>query len=630
VVSLTTTPMMCARLLGRPAENPTFFLFRWSERGFDWLRRSYERSLTVALEHGLMMMVIMVATIVLNIHFFIVIPKGFFPQEDTGQMRGAMRADQSTSFQALKQKMIQAAAIIQADPAVSTVVAAINGGGNGPGGGQGGASANFNITLKPLAVRKISVDAVIARLRPKFFAVKGTQTFLQANQDIPTGGGRVGNAQYQYTLTADDLNELKIWSEKLRRALQNVPEVTDVDTDQQAGGLETEVEVDRDAASRLGLTPSQIDATLYDAFGQRLVSTIYNPLNQYHVVMEVAPQYWQSPDVLKDIYVSTSGGAVSGSASTNAVAGTTVVGAGSAPTATSVADDTARNAAANALANTARGGASTGSAVSVAAETMVPLAAFAHFGNGSTPTTVAHQGTSAASTIAFNLPVGEALETATAAIDRATAQIKMPATIHGEYVGSAKNFRQFQGQVWLMLGGSLLAVYIVLGVLYESYFHPITILSTLPSAGIGALIALIVTGNQLTIIAFIGILLLIGIVKKNAIMMVDFALEAERAEGLGPREAIIKACAMRFRPIMMTTMAAIFGALPLALASGDGTEMRRPLGISIVGGLIVSQLLTLYTTPVVYLYIERVRQWRKRVTGRTTTTPPRRPMEAGI
>jgi multidrug efflux pump len=630
VVSLTTTPMMCARLLGRPAEQPKFFLFRWSERTFEWMRSGYRRTLTTALDHGLMMVVIIVATIALNLHFYVVIPKGFFPQQDTGHMRGAMRADQSTSFQALKQKMIQAAAIIQADPAVATVVANINGGGNGPGGPQGGASANFNITLKPIRERKVSIDQVIARLRPQFFAVKGTQTFLQADQDIPSGGGRAGNAQYQYTLTGNDLADLKLWSDKLRRALQDVPEVVDVDTDQQVGGLEAEVIVDRDSASRLGLEQSQIDNALYDAFGQRLVSTIYNPLNQYHVVMEVAPQYWQSPDVLKDIYVSTSGGAVSGSASTNAVAGTTVVGKTGTQTAASVANDTARNAAANALANTARGGTSTGAAVSTEPETMVPLSAFAHFGHGSTPTSVAHQGTFAATTISFNLPAGEALDVATAAIDRTTKRIGVPATIHGEYAGTAKNFRQYQGQMPLMLVGALLAVYIVLGILYESYIHPITILSTLPSAGLGALIALIMTGDQLTIIALIGILLLIGIVKKNAIMMVDFALEAERMEGLSPRDAIIKACVLRFRPIMMTTMAAIFGALPLALASGDGTEMRRPLGISIVGGLVVSQLLTLYTTPVVYLYMERFRQWRKRKTGRKSQIPLRpRPMEAG-
>jgi multidrug efflux pump len=483
--------------------------------------------------------------------------------------------------------------------------------------------------LKPLAERKISVDDVIARLRPKFFAVKGAQVFLQADQDLPSGG-RPGNAQYQYTLQGDDLTELRNWSDKLRRALQNVPEVVDVDTDQQPGGLETEVVVDRDAASRLGLTQSQIDATLYDAFGQRQVSTIYNPLNQYHVIMEVSPEYWQNPETLRDIYVSTSGGAVSGAQSTNAVAGTTVLSKTAAPDATSVANDTARNAAANSLANTARGGASTGAAVSTAQEKMVPMSAFAHFGNGTTPTQVNHQGTFVATTIAFNLPPNESLSVATEAIDRTVMQIGMPTSIHGGFEGSAKNFKQYQGQMPLMLVAGLAAVYIVLGVLYESYVHPITILSTLPSAGIGALLALLATGNQLTLIAFIGILLLIGIVKKNAIMMVDVALEAERTDGMAPREAILRACALRFRPIMMTTLAAIFGALPLAVASGDGTEMRRPLGIAIVGGLMVSQMLTLYTTPVVYLYIERFRQWRKRKTGRKSQIPLRgRPMEAG-
>jgi len=630
VISLTTTPMMCARLLGRSGDKkPTSWFFRMSEGGFERMRGGYERSLAWAVDRGPLMMVILAVTVGLNIYLFVVIPKGFFPQQDTGHMRGTTRADQSTSFQSMKQKQIAIAKIIQDDPAVATVVSNINSGGGGFGP-SGTTTASYNITLKPLAERKMSVDAVIARLRPKFFRVKGTQTFLQADQDIPSGG-RAGNAQYQYTLTGNDLTDLRTWSEKLRRALQNVPEVTDVDTDQQVGGLETEVEVDRDSAYRLGLTESQIDATLYDAFGQRLVSTIYNPLNQYHVVMEVSPEYWQNPEILKDIYVSTSGGAVSGVQSTNAVAGTTILTSSAAPTAAAVANDTARNAAANALANTTKGGASTGAAISSAQESMIPLAAFAHFGNGTTPTTVAHQGTFAAVTIAFNLPIDESLDVATAAIDRATASIGMPTTIHGEYAGTAKNFRQYQGQMPLMLVAGLAAVYIVLGVLYESYLHPITILSTLPSAGIGALLALLATGNQLTLIAFIGILLLIGIVKKNAIMMVDFALEAERMDGLAPRAAILRACALRFRPIMMTTLAAIFGALPLAIASGDGTEMRRPLGISIVGGLLVSQVLTLYTTPVVYLYIERFRQWRKRVTGRKTMTPLRpRPAEAGI
>jgi len=534
-------------------------------------------------------------------------------------MRGYVRADQSTSFQAMKQKMIQAANIVQADPAVDTVVA-YTGGGGGPFSMGGTSSANLNITLKPVEERKISIDEVIARLRPKFFAIKGAQAFLQADQDIPSGG-RMANAEYQYTLQGDDLTELRSWSDKLRRALQGVPEVTDVDTDQQPGGLESEVEVDRDTASRLGLSESQIDNTLYDAFGQRLVSTIYNPLNQYHVVMEVSPEYWQNPKVLDDLFVSTSGGAVSGTEATNAVAGTVALTKADATSAAAVASDTARNAQANALANAGRSGTSTGAAVSVTQESMVPLSAFAHFATGTTPTSVNHEGTSVATTIAFNLPVGESLSTAVNAIDREMNRIGVPATIHGGFEGTAKTFQQSFKQLPLLIIAALAAVYIVLGILYESYLHPLTIISTLPSAGSGALLALLVTGNQLTIIAFIALLLLIGIVKKNAIMMVDFALDAERTEGLSPREGILRACSLRFRPIMMTTLAAIFGAIPLAVASGDGTEMRRPLGVAIVGGLIVSQMLTLYTTPVVYLYIERFSQWRKRKAGRQSDFP---------
>jgi multidrug efflux pump len=544
-------------------------------------------------------------------------------------MRGTIRADQATSFQAMKGKMIQAAAIVQRDPAVATVVAYTGGGGGGPGRNAGTASANLNITLKPLKDRKASIDQVIARLRPKFFAVKGAQVFLQADQDM-MAGGRAGNAQFQYTLQGDDLGELRTWSEKLRQALQNVPQVTDVDSDEQPGGLETEIIVDRDSASRLGLEQSQIDNTLYDAFGQRLVSTIYTALNQYHVVMEVAPEYWQNPDILDDIYISTSGGAVSGSQATNAVAGTTVVGSSTKPSATEVASDTARNAQANALANAGRAGTSTGAAVSVASETMIPLSAIAHFGTGTTPTAVNHDGTFAATTIAFNLPEGVSLGQAVSAINATVASIGMPTSVHGTFAGTAKIFQEAGKRLVLLIAAALAAMFIVLGILYESYFHPLTILSTLPSAGVGALLALLITGNEFSVIGFIAILLLIGIVKKNAIMMVDFALEAERAEGLSPREGILKACSLRFRPIMMTTLAAIFGALPLAIASGDGTEMRRPLGIAIVGGLMVSQVLTLYTTPVIYLYVERIRQWRKRRTGRQSDIPLRpRPAGAG-
>jgi multidrug efflux pump len=489
VVSLTTTPMMCARFLGQRREKPSSWFFRMSEAGFERMRAGYGRTLDWAVGHGLLMMGLLAATIVLNIVLFVVIPKGFFPQQDTGQMRGTTRSDQATSFQSMKQKMIQVAQIIQDDPAVSTVVSNINSGGSGGFGPSGTTTASFNITLKPLKERKLSVDQVIARLRPQFLEVKGTQTFLQAVQDIQAGG-RVSSAQYQYTLTGDDLAELRSWSDRLRRELQKVPELTDVDSDQQPGGLETEVVVDRDSAYRLGLTESQIDATLYDAFGQRLVSTIYNPLNQYHVVMEVAPQYWQNPEILKDIYVSTSGGAVSGTAGTNAVAGTTILAKATTLSAAAVANDTARNAQLNALANTTKGGTSTAAAVSTARESMVPLSAFAHFGGGMTPTQVNHQGAFAATTISFNLPPGEPLSKATEAIDDAMLRIGMPASIHGEYAGTAKNFRQYQGQLPLMLVAALLAVYIVLGMLYESYIHPITILSTLPSAGIGALLAL--------------------------------------------------------------------------------------------------------------------------------------------
>ncbi len=625
LVSLTTTPMMCARLLGHKHARRQPLIFRWSERGFAAMLGFYDRTLARAVDRGPLVIVILIATIFLNFYLFVVIPKGFFPQQDTGHLRGVIRADQSSSFQAVKQKLIDAAAIIQADPAVDTMVGFVSGGGGGGFGGGGSTSVNLNISLKPLADRKLSADEVIARLRPKLLKIRGAQSFLQADQDLP-GGGRPGSAQYQYTLQGDDVSQLQIWSDKLRQELQNVPEVLDVDSDQQPGGLESDILIDRDAASRLGLTESQIDGTLYDAFGQRLVSTIYNPLNQYHVVMEVSPEYWQSPDVLKDIYISTSGGAVTGTQGTNAVAGTTVITKTTAASATSVANDTARNAAANALANTGRGSASTGAAVSTARESMVPLATFAHFGSGTTPTTVNHQGTFVATTIAFNLPVNESLSTAVAAIDAATNRIGMPTSIHGGFEGAAKTFTKSMSQMPLLIVAALGAVYIVLGVLYESYLHPITILTTLPSAGIGALLALLLTGNQLTIIAFIGILLLVGIVKKNAIMMIDFALDGERTLGLSPRDAILRACSLRFRPIMMTTMAAIFGAIPLAVASGDGTEMRRPLGIAIVGGLLVSQVLTLYTTPVVYLYIERLSQWQKR--RKAARRPVARPSEA--
>jgi multidrug efflux pump len=625
VISLTTTPMMCARLLGRDgARKPG----RWNksiESFFLSTRRKYEHSLAWALDHGLLMILILLLTIGLNFYMYYVIPKGFLPQQDTGQLRGGIRGDAFSSFQLMKGKLKEVVDIIRADPAVATVAGSVGGGG-GPGGGGGGAGANVNISLKPLSERHDSADRVIARLRPKMAQVTGVQAFLQSVQDIGGGGGgRSANSQYQYTLLGDDLPELRTWSAKLRNALQAVPEVTDVDTDLQPGGLETDLIVDRDAASRLGLTAAQIDNTLGDAFAQSQVSTIYNPYSpqQYHVVMEVAPEFWQSPNSLNELYISTAGGTVSGTQATQAVAGTTVLKSARGATVSTVAQDSARNAAANSLANAGRSNTSTGAAVSVAKEAVVPFSAFSHFSTGTTPVTVNHTGTSASTAIAFNLPEGESLSAALAAIAHTMTSLHVPATIQGGSYGTARLFQQNASSQPLLLLAAFAAIYVVLGILYESYLHPLTILSTLFPAGVGALLALMATGTELSLIAFIGILLLIGIVKKNAIMMIDFAIDAQRNQGLAPRAAIAQACALRFRPIMMTTCAAIAGALPLALASGDGTEMRRPLGISMVGGLLVSQLLTLYTTPVVYLYVDRLRTWWARRSAA-------RPARAGI
>ncbi len=548
VVSLTTTPMMCARLLRPPSTRTPGRIAAWSARAWNALNRGYRKSLTLALNHGVVVMLVLAVTIALNVYLYVTIPKGFFPQQDTGRLTGGIQADQSISFQAMRGKLTEFMGIVGADPAVDNVV--------GFTGGSQRNSGFMFVALKPLSQRRDTADQVIARLRGKLAHVPGASLFLQPVQDIRIGG-RQANAQYQFTLQADDLAELRAWEPKIRQALTSLPEIADVNTDTQDKGLQTSLVIDRDAAARLGVSPRLIDTTLNDAFGQRQVSTIYAPLNQYHVVMEAAPQYWQSPEALKTIYVSTSTGA------------------------------------------------------------QVPLSAFATFGPTNTPLSVNHQGQFVASTISFNLTPDISLSQATRAVEDELRRLGVPNTVRGSFQGSARAFQaSLASQPWLILA-ALIAVYIVLGVLYESYVHPITILSTLPSAGVGALVALKLFHTDFTIIAFIAVILLIGIVKKNAIMMIDVALDVERTRGLSTRDAIFEACTLRFRPIMMTTMAAMLGAIPLALGAGDGAEMRRPLGIAIVGGLIVSQALTLYTTPIVYLYLDRFRLWATRARKRS-------------
>jgi len=618
VVSLTTTPMMCARLLRPRIAAKRNAFFRLSERAFRAMAAGYARTLDVALAHPRMVALSLLAIVGLNVYLFTAVPKGFFPQQDTGRMFGAIRADQNISFEAMREKLAQSVAIIKADPAVDSVV--------GFTGGSQTNSAFLFVSLKALAERDATADQVIGRLRPQLAKVPGASVILQSVQDI-RAGGRPGNAQYQYTLQADDLDALRTWTPRLVEALRSAPELTDIDSDQQDSGLESIINVNRPTASRLGLSMSQIDNTLYDAFGQRQVSTIYDPLNQYHVVMEVARQYRLSPEALGSLYVSSKGGPVRGSQATNAAAGTISAAASTANSkeiaAAAIASDAARNQRANQIGTAGRSGVSTGSAVSTSASTMVPLAAFSRFSVDNTPLAVNHQGHFVASTLSFNLPPGRSLGDAVAAIQRTMHEIGMPASIQGGFQGTAKIFEQSLANQPLLIIAALVSVYIVLGILYESYIHPLTILSTLPSAGAGAILALMICHTELSLIALVGVILLIGIVKKNAIMMVDFALDAERERGCSPHEAIREACLLRFRPIMMTTMAALLGAIPLALDVGEGAELRQPLGIAIVGGLLVSQALTLYTTPVVYLYLDRLRQrWLHGASRGTTAARP--------
>jgi multidrug efflux pump len=472
---------------------------------------------------------------------FIIVPKGFFPQQDTGRLNGKIQGEQDISFQAMRGKLNQLVAAAMSDPDVVNVVAFT-------GGAGGTNSGNMFVSLTDPDRRKVSVDQIIGRIRKKTAGIPGARLFMQAVQDIRIGG-RSSNAQYQFTLWSQDLQALNVWAPRVMERLKRVKSIVDLNTDQQNSGMQVSIDIDRDTASRLGLTAQNIDDALYDAFGQRQVSTMYTPLNQYHVVMEVAPEYWQSPDTLKTLYARTPSGQ------------------------------------------------------------SVPLASFLHFSPTSTALAVNHQGQFPSVTLSFNLRVGASLGEAVGAITSAESEIGMPASIQGTFAGTAQAFQDSLSNEPILILAALIAVYIVLGVLYESFIHPITIISTLPSAGVGALLALLICGTDLSVIALIGIILLIGIVKKNAIMMIDFALEAERKEGKTPREAIYEACLLRFRPITMTTMAALLGALPLAFGTGTGSELRRPLGIAIVGGLTVSQMLTLFTTPVVYLYLERFGRW---------------------
>jgi multidrug efflux pump len=597
VVSLTATPMMCAYLLRRRPHRrrrpPPPRLLQASGRLLGAARAFYGWSLDRALRHASLVLLGLFATLALTLYLFAIVPKGFLPQQDTGRLAGWIVADQSSSFQLERRKLYRFISILDHDPAVASAA---------------GYTWGFVfVTLKPRSERALSADEVIERLRRALSVVPGARLYLQATQDF-TIGGRQSNAQFQYTLLADNLGLLRRWVPRITEALQHDPAFVDVSDDQQDNGLASNLAIDRDTAARLGLSVSQIDNTLYDAFGQRLVSTIYAPQNQYHVVMEVAPRYWQSPHMLDELYVSTGGAPVRGTEATNAVAGT-VAASSAAENAAGIAANTARNLSSNQIGTSGRYQASSATPVSTSAETMVPLSAVVRYEPGRTPVAVFHEGPFVATTISFNLPPGEALGEAAAEIGRVMARLDVPAAIRGGFAGTTKTFERSLAAEPLVALAAILTVYIVLGVLYESLVHPLTILSTLPSAGLGALLALDLLHTEFSLIALIGVILLTGIVMKNAIMMIDVALDIERSHGLGSREAVHHACLLRFRPIMMTTMAALLGALPLALGWGEGSELRRPLGIAIVGGLVVSQLLTLYTTPVIYLYLDRLRLW---------------------
>lgn len=552
VVSLTVTPMMCATILRDEGSKPHGRLYRASEAMFAWLHDHYETSLRLALEHRRITLCVTLLTVIASISLFVIIPKGFFPEQDTGRISGTVQAAQDISYQAMRDKLTRIVTIIKEDPDVEYVAAFTGGGG---GGGSTVNTGRMFISLKPFEVRTATAAKVIVRLRRKLSGIPGAPTFLQPVQDLRVGG-RQSNALYQYTLQGENVTELNLWSQKIMQKMRTLPGLTDVGSDQQNRGLQADLVIDRPTAARLGISPQQIDEALYDAFGQRQVSVIHTPLNQYHVIMEAAPAFWQQPDTLHSIQVLSSRGQ------------------------------------------------------------MVPLSAFSSYKIGASALAVNHQSQFPAVTTSFNLAPGVSLGKAVEAVEEATAQMGMPSSVRGKFAGTAQAFQSSLKSQPLLILAALVAVYIVLGILYESYIHPLTILSTLPSAGVGAVAALMICGSDLNLIAIIGVILLIGIVKKNGIMMVDFALAVQRREGKAPGDAIFEACMLRFRPIMMTTLAALFGAVPLAVGVGVGSELRRPLGIAIVGGLIFSQMLTLYTTPVVYLYMDSFRIWVARKRGK--------------
>ena len=597
VISLTTTPMMCAWVLepgGRAgAQRGPGRLARLAQRSYDWMLARYAQSLDWALASKGLVMLILLAVIALNVYLFVAVPKSLFPQQDTGQLIGGLSADQSISTKAMGDKLRQVIDIVRRDPAVASVVGFI-------GGSRAGGGFMF-VELKPVSERSEHGLAVIARLRPQLARVAGLQLFLQPVQDV-RAGGRQSNATYQYTLKGANSVDLQEWSRKLVDALKTHDVLTEVNSDAQENGVETTVEVDPDAAGRLGISARAVDAALYDAFGQRQVATIYTELNQYHVVMEWAPEYTQSPNALADVHVPgtslvNNGGQVVATERASPAASSGSSATGDAGTATLPVSP-----------NPALRNASSGNVLSNTPTTLVPLSTIARFVEEPTATSVNHQDTELATTISFNLAEGATLADASGAIAQAEADIGMPTTVRGAFAGTALLAQQSSGEQGLLIAAALIVIYIVLGVLYESLVHPITVLSTLPSAGVGAVLALLMFRMDFSLIALIGVFLLIGIVKKNAILIIDFALEAERARGLGPLEAVREACLLRFRPILMTTLAAALGVLPLAIGFGEGAELRQPLGVAIIGGLIASQLLTLLTTPVIYVLLDKLRR----------------------